>query len=195
MRKIFWLCVCLPLTLGAANLLPNGDFEKDGGWKPWGWRKGVDPKAVFAYDTAVFHSGKRSLRVMDNWDFSLPYAICTVPAAPDAKGYRLTFWARAEKEQVFRAGIVFIGARKDGTKGNLLWKDIPLTAGPEWKKFTYELSAVQPLDSIQIFFGATAKENSLTGAAWIDDVELVPLDKDPTPPKEPAVVIGRPTTM
>ena len=32
MRKIFWLCVCLPLTLGAANLLPYGDFEKDGGW-------------------------------------------------------------------------------------------------------------------------------------------------------------------
>ena len=192
MRKFFWFCACLPLALGAANLLPNGGFEEDREWKAHGWKKGVDPKAVFAYDSEIKHSGKRSLRVMDTWDFSFPYAICTVPADPKAKGYRLTFWARTEKEQVFRAGIVFLGTRKDGTQGNLLWKDIPFTAGPEWKKFTYDIAAPQKLDGLKIFFGATDRKYELIGTAWIDDVELEALDRDPTPP---VAVIGRPIRL
>ena len=102
--RIFGMFVAavLPLALGAADLLPNGGFENDTGWKVHGLTKGVDRKTVFAYDTEVKRSGNRSMRVMDTWDFARSYPICVVPAVKDAKGYRLTF-GRGRRRNTFSA--------------------------------------------------------------------------------------------
>ena len=185
MRKnCFILAALLPLALGAANLLPNGGFEDDSGWRPYGLVKGVDRNAVFAYDTEVKHSGSRSMRVMDTWDFALSYPICRVPAVADAKGYRLTFWARADKEQRFRAGLALPVKRPDGKYRHLLWRDdAPLVAGPEWKQFEIAIPVPGKSDEVLVLFGATDKDRAKTGTVWIDDAELTALDKDPTPPR------------
>ena len=185
MRKsCFILATLLPLALGAANLLPNGGFEDDTGWRPYGLVKGVDRNTVFAYDTGIKRSGNRSMRVMDTWDFALSYPICRVPAVADAKGYRLTFWARADKEQRFRAGLALPVKRPDGKYRHLLWRDdAPLVAGPEWKKFEIAIPVPGKSDEVLVLFGATDKDRAKTGTVWIDDAELTALDKDPTPPR------------
>ena len=183
MRKsCFILAALLPLVLGAANLLPNGGFEDDTGWKPWGLTKGVDKKAVFFYDTEVKHSGARSIRIVDTWDFARSYPICVIPAVRDAKEYRLTFWARAEKEQVFRAGIA-LPVVKDGKRRNALWTEKEFTAGPEWKEFAMSVPVKSEITEVLVLFGATGMDKTLTGTVWIDDAELTALAKDPTTPR------------
>ena len=177
-----FIAALLPLALGAANLLPNGGFEDDTGWKIHGLRKGVDKKAIFFYDTEIKHSGSRSIRIVDTWDFARSYPICVVPADKDAKGYRLTFWARAEKEHVFRAGIA-LPVVKDGKRRNTLWKEQEFTAGPEWKKFALDVPVKSEITEVLVLFGATGLDPKLTGTVWIDDAELTALDKDPTPPR------------
>ena len=184
MRKMWMMLgLLLPLAASADNLLPNGGFEDNTGWKPNGWVKGVDLKQVFAYDTEIKHSGERSLRVMDVWDFARSYPICIVPAVKDAKGYRLTFWARAEKEQEFRAGIA-LPAMVDGKRKNIIWWEESFVAGPEWKQFSMEVPAkAEGIVEVLALFGATKRDFALTGTVWIDDAELVALDYAPKPQK------------
>ena len=184
MRKMWMMLgLLLPLAASADNLLPNGGFEENSGWKPNGWVKGVDLKQVFAYDTDVKHSGERSLRVMDVWDFARSYPICVVPAVQGAKGYRLTFWARAEKEHTFRAGIA-LPMIKDGKRRNALWEEREFVAEPEWKQFSMEVPAkAEGIVEVLALFGATKRDFALTGTVWIDDAELVALDYAPKPQK------------
>ena len=187
MRKMWMMLgLLLPLAASADNLLPNGGFEDNTGWKPNGWVKGVDLKQVFAYDTDIKHSGSRSLRVMDIWDFARAYPICVVPAVKDAKGYRLTFWARAEKEQEFRAGIA-LPAMVDGKRKNIIWWEESFVAGPEWKQFkVQDIPVKREILEVIVIFGATRRDDlKLTGTVWIDDAELAALDQQPPMPKPP----------
>ena len=181
-----FIAALLPLALGAANLLPNGGFEDDTGWKIHGLRKGVDKKAIFFYDTEIKHSGSRSIRIVDTWDFARSYPICVVPAVKDAKGYRLTFWARAEKEQEFRAGIA-LPAMVDGKRKNIIWWEESFVAGPEWKQFkVQDIPVKREILEVIVIFGATRKDDlKLTGTVWIDDAELAALDQQPPMPKPP----------
>lgn len=186
MRKMWMMLgLLLPLLANADNLLPNGGFEDNTGWKPNGWVRGVDLKQVFAYDTEVKHSGSRSLRVMDVWDFARAYPICVVPAVKDAKGYRLTFWARAEKEQEFRAGIA-LPAMVDGKRRNIIWWEESFVAGPEWKQFkVQDIPVKREILEVIVIFGATRRDDlKLTGTVWIDDAELAALDYAPPMPKK-----------
>ena len=180
MRRMTWMmCGLLAGVLNAADLLPNGGFEENANWRTMGTVPGANPKEAFAYESEFAHSGKRSLRVMDKWDFARTYPCQTVPAVKGAKGYRLTFWARAEKTHVFRAGIALPALRPDGSRYNAIWKEQEFTADTQWKQFSMEVASGGSVTGVLVLFGATGVDRKLTGTVWIDDAELAALDKAP----------------
>ena len=159
MHRMTWMmCGLLAAGLNAADLLPNGGFEENANWRTMGTVKGANPKEAFAYESEFAHSGKRSLRVMDKWDFARTYPCQTVPAVKGAKGYRLTFWARAESSHVFRAGIALPALRPDGSRYNAIWKEQEFTAGPEWKQFSMEVASGENVTGVLVLFGATGTD-------------------------------------
>jgi len=158
------------------NLVPNGGFEQVGkdGWAT-GWSK--RPKqmptgASVEIDNAVFHSGKRSLRI-SHTEFSFTRAHCVVPVKPNTR-YVVSFWVKGVNVKIGPQGkhprLYLIAGGRTLVKINAI---SPGQAGTKssWKHYEIGPFKVGKTDKltcrVQLRFSS--------GTVWFDDIRLTEL--------------------
>lgn len=150
------------------NFIQNGSFEQvnrnsarnRSRWLWWGgWSWGGDYENRWEERPEYVHSGKYSARIScvgqkGRIGISTP----RLPAVPGASGYRLTFWARGEGDN-----MLFVNF-EDGATGTLRQK-IP----PQWQQYTVIGRPDGRKPTFMVYLYHIGE-----GTIWLDDVELVP---------------------
>lgn len=150
------------------NFIQNGSFEQinrnsarnRSRWLWWGgWSWGGDYENRWEDRPEYVHSGQYSARIScvgqkGRIGISTP----RLPAVPTASGYRLTFWARGEGDN-----MLFVNF-EDGATGALRQK-IP----PQWQQYTVIGKPDGRKPTFMVYFYHIGE-----GTIWLDDVELVP---------------------
>jgi hypothetical protein len=153
----------------ALNFIQNGGFEKvnrnsdknRSRWLWWGgWSWGGDYENMWEDRPEFVHSGRFSARItctgaVGRIGISTP----PLPAIPGATGYRLTFWARGQGDN-----MLFVNF-EDGAGGTMREK-----IGDAWKQYTLVGEPAEGKRTYQVYFYAIG-----AGTIWLDDVELVPV--------------------
>jgi len=159
----------------AQNLVNNAGFEDDANWGVWGTWGGFsadNSKVLKSYDTEVFKTGTRSLRTTDDQTTHSGYVIQFMNGLSDKESYILTVWAKSDKAQTARVGII-MSAFVDGVgkyKGASM-ETISLTK--EWKKYSVVIkNIVKGSTKFGLILAATSTDKASTGTVWYDDVSL-----------------------
>jgi len=151
------------------NFIQNGGFEKvnrnsdknRSRWLWWGgWSWGGDYENLWEDRPPFVHSGQFSARirctgVTGRIGINTP----PLPAIPGATGYKLTFWAKGEGDN-----LLFVNF-EEGAGGVLREK-----IGDAWKQYTVTGKPVEAKKTYQVYFYSVG-----AGTIWLDDVELVPV--------------------
>ncbi len=182
-RKI-GVAACLPLALWSsaafaqANLLGNGDFERDsdgdGAPDQWTVSGASHVKQRLSRDAGREGKGFSARLVCTDFGNGTPSShamICQVGVVSlqGGKWYRLGFWAKGEG---IKGGAVQVAL--SNTRD---WSQTGLSDGvivrPEWRRFELFFQATQnlpaPAGRLQFWFNST-------GTFWLDDAELVETD-------------------
>jgi len=174
--RLILVFLFLFLTIACAQnnppqLVTNGSFE-EGGSPPRGWAQDntLTKKGATELDHEVFHSGKQSLKLQPNGHNSgQPLAI---GQRFDADRYRgqeleLSAYMRVEKGAAAHLGIMsIIGGRPSNLQ--ILTTADP-NAGWQYQHLAYKVPEAR---GVQI--AVTCWVNGTAGAAWFDDVSVVP---------------------
>ena len=158
-----------------ANLVSNPSFEKTAppSRLPAGWN---GPVSVYSVDTSERHSGSAALKFVN--DDPKRYALCAQRMAlrPGRK-YRFSVWAKTQDlkgpesgaticlEWKDRAGKWLGGSYPSGIKGTRDW-----TRVEEIVRVPKEAASFHLLCYVR---------KGMTGTAWFDDVQLVPVTDPP----------------
>jgi hypothetical protein len=159
----------LSVTDPPLNFIQNGGFEKvnrnsdknRSRWLWWGgWSWGGDYENMWEDRPAFVHSGQYSARIRCTGATGrIGIDTPPLPAVPGATGYKLTFWARGEGEN-----MLFVNF-EEGAGGALREK-----IGDAWKQYTAVGEPVAGKNTYQVYFYSIG-----AGTIWLDDVELVPV--------------------
>jgi hypothetical protein len=151
------------------NFIQNGGFEqinRNSGknrsrWLWWGgWSWGGDYENSWEERPAYVHSGKYSARISCTGQKGrIGISTPKLPSVPGTQGYKLTFWAKGEGEN-----LLFVNF-EDGANGVLREK-----IGPEWKEYTVVGKPAEKSPTYQVYFYHIGE-----GTIWLDDVSLVPI--------------------
>jgi len=169
----------------AGSLLWDGGFESGYAGGGFSWHFVPETNDVqISFDRSEKHSGEQSLRILFKGHRNLSFENECHNITPEAgKQYLLSAWVRTESltsSQGVRLQIsVFTGTKNESVA-------------------TEEVHGTQPWKQIQLYwvappggiygsvcvkrFMSDMPESDIQGAAWIDDVSLVPVDEaSPTP--------------
>jgi len=141
----------------------NSSFEEVEGNMPKGWTIMTwQPKADFALDSSIAHSGKNSIRISSAEGADASWVI-VIPAKPFSR-YRLSGWVKTQNlEPGTSRGALFsfhgTDIRTNAVSGTQDWTRVELV---------FDSGANDAL-SLNCLFGGWGKA---TGTAWFDDVEL-----------------------
>jgi tetratricopeptide (TPR) repeat protein len=160
-----------------SSLVFNGGFEHDLANGGFDWREAPMEGATYDFDTEVFHSGKRSLKVTfdggGNYDFQ---HLAQFVAVEPEKSYRFTAWLRTQDIST-DSGLQFeildyqhpkeLHVATDNLTGTNPWTlaqvEFTTPADTHWLKITLRRHPTWKFD------------NKLRGSVWVDDVSLVPI--------------------
>jgi len=159
----------LSVTDPPLNFIQNGGFEKvnknsdknRSRWLWWGgWSWGGAYENMWEDRPEFVHSGQFSARItctgaVGRIGISTP----PLPAIPGATGYKLTFWARGQGDN-----MLFVNF-EDGAGGTMREK-----IGDAWKQYTLVGEPAEGKKTYQVYFYSIG-----AGTIWLDDVELVPV--------------------
>ena len=159
----------LSVTNPPLNFIQNAGFEKvnrnsarnRSRWLWWGgWSWGGDYENYWETRPEYVHSGKFSARIRCTGKRGrIGIMTPALPAVGGAEGYKLTFWARGEGDN-----MLFVNF-ESGARGVLRQK-----IDPPWKQYTV-IGKLSP--------GAKAYHVYLyhigEGTIWLDDMKLVPV--------------------
>jgi alpha-N-arabinofuranosidase len=146
-----------------SSFVPNPSFEEVEGNMPKGWTTTTwRPKADFAVDSSIAHSGKNSIRISSSEGADASWMI-VIPARPFSR-YRLSGWVKTQNlEPGTGRGALFsfhgTDIRSKAVTGTQDWTRLELV---------FDSGANDAL-SLNCLFGGWGKA---TGTAWFDDVEL-----------------------
>ncbi len=162
---------------GSSSLVFNGGFEHppvNGGFD---WRQSVIAGASLAFDTAVFHSGSRSLRITfdgsRNPDFS--HFLQWVPVRP-LHHYRFAAYLRTEEIST-DSGVRFLLSDL-GRPAALQVLTPDLVGTHSWTRIEQALVTTAETDVLVIMLRRTPTwkfDDRLGGSVWVDDVSLDPV--------------------
>jgi hypothetical protein len=175
-----------PQTSALANPSFEEDRNRDGvpdGWEP----RAAESPAQLAWDDAVAHSGRRSLRISDSfnpggqrWQETTGRwsALRKIPVNP-GQTYTLRAWIKTEGvSSKADARIAFFSDKRwlaenatQSASGTTDWWEVSVTA-----------KAPPEATTMLVYLGL----GNSRGSAWFDDVALTTSD-GPVPPPEPAI--------
>lgn len=151
------------------NFIQNGGFEqinRNSGknrsrWLWWGgWSWGGDYENYWEDRKEYVHSGQYSARIRCTGQKGrIGISTAAVPAIPGAEGYRFTFWAKGEGDN-----MLFVNF-EEGASGEMRQK-----IDGEWKQYTLVGKPVSGKPTYTVYFYSIGG-----GTIWLDDVELVPV--------------------
>jgi len=152
-----------------ANLIPNSSFEQVSDGKPTGWRTSTHSGRGELALADIGHSGGRSVKISSTDGGDVSWAV-QVPIKPRTD-YKLTGWIKTEKVQkVGRANgaMLNIHELQDPVRGGTK----ALGGDNDWTQVQLNFNSGQMREvTINCLFGGWGRA---TGAAWFDDIELMP---------------------
>ena len=141
----------------------NSSFEEVEGNMPKGWTTMTwSPKAEFALDPSIAHSGKNSVRISSTEGADAAWMI-VIPAKPFSR-YRLSGWVKTQglEPGTGRGALFSLRGTDIRTKA--------VTGTQDWTRLelVFDSGANDAL-SLNCLFGGWGKA---TGTVWFDDVEI-----------------------
>jgi hypothetical protein len=159
----------LSVTDPPLNFIQNGGFEKvnrnsdknRSRWLWWGgWSWGGDYENMWEDRAEFVHSGRFSARITCTGTVGrIGISTPPLPAVPGATGYKLTFWARGQGDN-----MLFVNF-EDGAGGTLREK-----IADAWRQYTLVGEPAADRKTYQVYFYSIG-----AGTIWLDDVELAPI--------------------
>jgi hypothetical protein len=159
----------LSVTDPPLNFIQNGGFEQinknsarnRSRWLWWGgWSWGGDYENMWEDRKEYVHSGQYSARIRcTGAKGRIGISTPALPIVPGAHGYKLTFWARGEGDN-----MIFVNF-EEGVRTELRRK-----IDPEWKQYTVIGKPEGGKPTYNVYFYVIG-----AGTIWLDDVELVPV--------------------
>jgi alpha-N-arabinofuranosidase len=144
-------------------LVPNSSFENIEGNLPKGWKMMTwQPKADFALDSSVSHSGKNSVRISSTEGSDASWMII-VPVKPYSK-YRLSGWIKTQNLEPGTGQGALINFHGAGIRTKAI------TGTQDWTRVELPFdSGANDAFSLNCLLGGWGKSK---GTAWFDDVQL-----------------------
>ena len=159
----------LSVTDPPLNFIQNAGFEKvnrnsarnRSRWLWWGgWSWGGDYENSWETRPQYVHSGKHSARIRCTGKKGrIGIMTPALPAVKGASGYKLTFWARGEGDN-----MLFINF-ESGARGTVRTK-----IAPQWKQYTLIGEPEKGAKTYGVYFYHIG-----AGTIWLDDMKLVPV--------------------
>ncbi len=184
--------VCILFLIAGASLvtdaakvpLRNGGFEDDPvnglppGWQLWGHDAKRD-RSDFTVDHAVFHSGKRSLRIFHPQGAN-GYIVTAVRDnlihVQSNRVYEISFYARTD--QPAEASVHVEGQQNGNPQGARTVLGQPFQVGVAWKRFSFTVTEgatffIDEFSHLMLAIHAAAQNGPQpTRTMWIDDVTV-----------------------
>jgi tetratricopeptide (TPR) repeat protein len=169
----------------AGSLLWDGGFESDYAGEGFSWHFSPATSDVqISFDPSQKHSGQRSLRILFNGHRNISFEDACHNIAPEpGKKYLLSAWVKTQsltssegvRLQIFvfstTGGEALTSEEVHGTQA---WKQIQLT-------WVAPLGA--GLGSVCVKRNMSdMPESDIQGAAWLDDISMVPVNEDSSKP-------------
>jgi hypothetical protein len=164
----------------AGSLVWDGGFES--GYLGWGFAwlpRPTSPDIQMSLDRSEKHSGEQSLRILFNGRLNIDFEDCCHIVATEAgKRYVLSGWIKTQSLTSSEGVRLQIFARSP-TKND--WARTEEVHGTqEWKHIQMEWTAPAGTEFATICarrLMSDKPESNIQGAAWIDDVALVPVEE------------------
>jgi tetratricopeptide (TPR) repeat protein len=163
------------------SLIFNGGFETVPANGGFDWREQRAAGASYALDTAVFHSGRQSMRVAFDGTSNLDFMHLQqyVPVRR-AQSYQFSAYLRTETITTDSGLRFLIYDPFHPAKIQIVTPDL-IGTNP-WTPVHSEVTTAADTDLLVIVLRRIPSwkfDNKLRGTAWVDDVALVPVDKAP----------------
>ncbi|MGH9775230.1 MAG: tetratricopeptide repeat protein [Candidatus Acidiferrales bacterium] len=160
------------------SIVWNGGFERDFTGGGFDWRVGSVAGAVDDYDTGIYHSGSRSLRVDfgggSNLDFWQIWQ--TVPVEPETR-YHFRAFLKTDSIST-ESGMRFeIRDPRPGAQLRVLTND--LVGTHDWTPVETDFTTDRDTHLLEIRLRRLESrlfDNKLSGTVWVDDVSLTPAE-------------------
>lgn len=164
----------------AGSLVWDGGFES--GYLGWGFAwlpRPTSPDIQMSLDRSEKHSGEQSLRILFNGRLNIDFEDCCHIVATEAgRRYVLSGWIKTQSLTSSEGVRLQIFARSP-TKND--WARTEEVHGTqEWKHIQMEWTAPAGTEFATICarrLMSDKPESNIQGAAWIDDVSLVPVEE------------------
>jgi len=188
-RKFFYICaLCILFSginniYGESNLLKNPDFEligKDGMPAFWSREYNARLSGPFFVSNQAFEGKNAVCMLTEEWTLDRPqFIVQDVKLPPGVKRVRLSVFAKGQG--LFRLSIQFLDLKPKkvqeyfGEYSVAEETDRVFGLGPEYLKYTMEVSIPEGVNNIRVRMGNTIGPLNLTniwGKAWIDHADL-----------------------
>jgi hypothetical protein len=187
---MFILAVSLLLGVGKivhATSLQNPGFED--GLNHW-----TIPSAFadqISIETAIFHTGKQSLKIDTMAKQNSPFAVCTINEVVPGANYRFSVWARVAPDSPAIGGMVkyeLYNAKGVNTAGEYSGTQLP--SNGEWREISIEFEPAEDTTSIRFYLRLFGKSKVLFDDALVE-IPAVSVSG----PQKTAVEISTPTNL
>ncbi|HET9399516.1 MAG TPA: tetratricopeptide repeat protein [Candidatus Acidoferrales bacterium] len=164
-------------TSSDASLIYNGGFEEEPSNGGLDWREDTIRGCEVALDSSIFHSGRRSLRINFDGTQNLDYRGVgqRIPVKPVTR-YEFSGWLKTAAIST-DSGVRFAIEPDSRTMPAITLEN--LTGDHDWTNEHIEFTTNADTHFLILVvrrFPSRKFENEISGAAWVDDVSLVPAD-------------------
>lgn len=158
------------------SLIFNGGFEYDAMGGGLDWRLAPMQGVTYVYDTAVFHSGRRSLSIKfdGSQNFNFDKVAQDVPVQPSTR-YQFEGFLRTS-DLTTDSGIRFVIAFPGSTQAPIYLENLVGTNSWQGQRVDFTTAVDVHTIFILISRAQTRKfDKLLSGTVWVDDVSLTPV--------------------
>lgn len=185
-------------TLEEDSLLKNPGLEKlnpDGSILHWDVWPGTPEEGQRKYESVTdeVHGGERAVKielVYGNGQAIYQYRVMDDNPFDFNQSYEASVWVKTENVSVYDGKGVKFGVKRRDAEGNEhnLFTDIPLGTSDGW--IQVKLPAGKA-DADIIQYDVIVDIGSGSGVIYLDDFDLVPLDKEPEPELSNVIAVNR----
>jgi tetratricopeptide (TPR) repeat protein len=158
------------------SLVWDGGFESDVTGGPFSWRFDPPPGSVVQFDKSIKHSGTRALEIKFDGKRNLDFqGVCQRIVVTPKAAYDFSAWVQTDAITTERG--IFFRLSTPGKKS----PDVPtteLTGSQPWTRVGVRWEAPKDVQLLQVCIARAPSNhvyNEISGTAWVDDIELLPV--------------------